>query len=99
MKKLSDPLRSVDSRGGKKGATVGAHRYGGPEDRKNGSPWREPWVWRCIGFQAPEGRSESATVGLVFGKTQDVLPAPAFLIAPPGLLFFLGFVPTAHAVG
>ncbi len=70
-----------------------AHRYGGPEGRKNGSPWREPWVLSCIGFRAPEGRSESTAVGLVFGGTQDVLPAPAFLIAPPGLLVSFGPCP------
>ncbi len=65
-----------------------ACRYGGPEGRKNASPWREPRVWRCIGFQAPERRSESATLGLVLGETQDFLPTPAFLIAPPRLWFF-----------
>ena len=70
-----------------------AGRYGGPEGRKNGSPWREPWVRRCSGFRAPEGRSESTAVGLVFGGTQDVLPAPVFLIAPPGLLVSFGPCP------
>jgi hypothetical protein len=39
-----------------------------------------------MGFRAPEGRSESATLGLVFGETQHVL------IAPPGLGFCLGAV-------
>ncbi len=62
----------------------------GPEGRKNASPWREPWVWRCVGLLAPEGRSESAALGFVFGGTHLVLPAPAFLIAPPGLGFCFG---------
>ena len=55
----------------------------GPEGRKNGSPWREPWVGSSSGFRAPEGRQNLTPWGW-FWQNVRRLARPGLSDRPSG---------------